>query len=122
MKDRTLDQNAAQWRILGAWAKQKEWLINGKKTFLHENDWKDILTATYEGEIAPRLAPGLAHLDAPQPSGGRNHGQCQPQFGRVRGFWRTSVARHLERQCRSLGWFFDRLGTLRNPLPADRAL
>jgi len=59
MPDRTLDQNAAQWRILGAWAKQKEWLINGKKTFLHENDWKDILTATYEGEIAPRLAPGL---------------------------------------------------------------
>ena len=59
MNDRTLDQNAAQWRILGAWAKQKEWLINGKKTFLHENDWKDILTATYEGEVAPRLAPGL---------------------------------------------------------------
>lgn len=56
---RTVEQNAAQWRILGAWAKQKEWLINGKKTFLHENDWKDILTATYEGEIAPRLAPGL---------------------------------------------------------------
>ena len=58
-KLRTLDQNAAQWRILGAWAKQKKWLINGQKTFLHENDWKDILTATYEGEIAPRLAPGL---------------------------------------------------------------
>lgn len=59
MPDRTLDQNAAQWRILKAWSKQKEWLINGKKTFLHENDWKDILTATYEGEVAPRLAPGL---------------------------------------------------------------
>jgi hypothetical protein len=59
MNDRTLDQNAAQWRILKAWSKQKEWLINGQKTFLHENDWKDILTATYEGEVAPRLAPGL---------------------------------------------------------------
>ena len=59
MSDRTLDQNAAQWRILKAWSKQKEWLINGQKTFLHENDWKDILTATYEGEVAPRLAPGL---------------------------------------------------------------
>lgn len=58
-KLRTLDQNAAQWRILGAWAKQKEWLINGQKTFLIDEDWKDILTATYEGEIAPRLAPGL---------------------------------------------------------------
>ena len=57
--DRTLDQNAAQWPILEAWSKQKEWLINGQKTFLHENDWKDILTATYEGEFAPRLAPGL---------------------------------------------------------------
>lgn len=56
---RTVEQNAAQWRILKAWAKQKEWLINGQKTFLHEDDWKDILTATYEGEIAPRLAPGL---------------------------------------------------------------
>lgn len=59
MAKRTIEQNAAQWRILGAWAKQKEWLINGQKTFLHENDWKDILTATYEGEVAPRLAPGL---------------------------------------------------------------
>ena len=56
---RTVEQNAAQWRILKAWAKQKEGLINGQKTFLHENDWKDILTATYEGEVAPRLAPGL---------------------------------------------------------------
>jgi hypothetical protein len=56
---RTVEQNAAQWRILKAWSKQKEWLINGQKTFLHENDWKDILTATYEGEVAPRLAPGL---------------------------------------------------------------
>ena len=59
MPDRTLDQNAAQWRILGAWAHKKEWLVNGKKTLLHENDWKVIPTATYEGEIAPRLAPGL---------------------------------------------------------------
>ena len=59
MVKRTVEQNAAQWRILKAWAKQKEWLINGQKTFLHENDWKDILTATYEGEVAPRLAPGL---------------------------------------------------------------
>lgn len=56
---RTVEQNAAQWRIFKAWSKQKEWLINGQKTFLHENDWKDILTATYEGEVAPRLAPGL---------------------------------------------------------------
>jgi len=56
---RTVEQNAAQWRILKAWSKQKKWLINGQKTFLHENDWKDILTATYEGEVAPRLAPGL---------------------------------------------------------------
>ena len=59
MAKRTVEQNAAQWRILKAWSKQKEWLINGQKTFLHENDWKDILTATYEGEVAPRLAPGL---------------------------------------------------------------
>ena len=57
--DRTLDQNAAQWRILEAWSKQKQWLINGQKSILSKHDWKDILTATYEGEIAPRLAPGL---------------------------------------------------------------
>ena len=59
IKKRTPEQNKAQFRILKAWSKQKEWLINGKKTFLSVLDWKDILTATYEGEIAPRLAPGL---------------------------------------------------------------
>lgn len=49
-------QNAAQWPILQAWAEQKEWPVNGAMTRLSPDDWKDILTAAFEGETRPRLA------------------------------------------------------------------
>ena len=57
--DRTLEQNAAQWPILHAWSKQKMWVINGQKTRMTAEEWKDVLTAAFEGETSPRLAMGL---------------------------------------------------------------
>jgi hypothetical protein len=59
MNDRTLDQNAAQWPILEAWSRQKMWFINGSKTRMSAEEWKDVLTAAFEGETSPRLAMGL---------------------------------------------------------------
>jgi hypothetical protein len=52
-------QNAAQWPILQSWAKQKQWPINGTLCWLTKEDWKDLLTAAYEGEVNPRIAPGI---------------------------------------------------------------
>jgi hypothetical protein len=57
--NRTLDQNAAQWPILEAWSRQKMWFINGAKTRMSAEEWKDVLTAAFEGETSPRLAMGL---------------------------------------------------------------
>lgn len=58
---RTAAQNRYQWPILAAWAKQKQWPINGQMCFLSREEWKDVLTATYEGEVMPRLCPKLDH-------------------------------------------------------------
>jgi hypothetical protein len=55
---RSLDQNAAQWPILTAFAEQLEWPINGRMEKLSEEDWKDLLTAAFKREQA-RIAPGL---------------------------------------------------------------
>lgn len=52
-------QNAAQWPILGAWAKQKQWPVNGAMCWLTDEEWKDVLTAAFEGETNPRIAAGL---------------------------------------------------------------
>lgn len=51
---RTLDQNAAQWPYLEAWAQGKEACINGQMVKATPDDWKDILTGAYNGET--RLA------------------------------------------------------------------
>lgn len=56
---RNLAQNAAQWPILEAWAKQKQWPINGEMCWLTAEEWKDILTCAFEGDTNPRIAPGL---------------------------------------------------------------
>ena len=56
---RNSSQNAAQWPILTAWAKQRQWPINGVLTYLTREEWKDILTASFEGETSPRISPGL---------------------------------------------------------------
>jgi hypothetical protein len=55
---RTLEQNAAQWPYLDAFSKQLKWLINGHMTTLTPEEWKDILTAAFQGETV-RLAMGL---------------------------------------------------------------
>jgi len=56
--NRTLDQNAAQWPYLEAFAQQLEWPINGQMTKITADDWKDILTCAYRNEV-PRVAMGI---------------------------------------------------------------
>ncbi len=48
---RSLEQNAAQWPILEAFAQQKEACINGKMVKVTSEDWKDILSGAYNGEM-----------------------------------------------------------------------
>lgn len=55
---RSIDQNAAQWPILQAFADQLEWPVNGKMTRITAEDWKDLLTAAFRQE-QPRVAQGL---------------------------------------------------------------
>lgn len=56
---RTLDQNAAQWPILDAFSKQKQWPVNGVMSWLTSEEWKDVLTAAFEQDLQPRLAAGV---------------------------------------------------------------
>ena len=56
---RTEDQNSAQWPILNAWAAQREWPVNGVMCKLTPEEFKDILTAAFEGDTNPRIASGL---------------------------------------------------------------
>jgi hypothetical protein len=55
---RTLEQNAAQWPILAAFAAQKQAVINGRLEWVTDEDWKDILTAAFHNELT-RVALGL---------------------------------------------------------------
>jgi hypothetical protein len=55
---RTLEQNAAQWPILEAFAAQLEWPVNGRMVKLTAEEFKDVLTAAFQGETV-RLAMGL---------------------------------------------------------------
>lgn len=57
--DRTLEQNAAQWPILQAFSQQLEWPVNGQMVKMSDEEWKDVLTAAFEGETNPKLAMGL---------------------------------------------------------------
>lgn len=56
--NRSLEQNAAQWPILQAFADQLQWPVNGQMVWLSAEEWKDILTAAFYGENV-RLAQGL---------------------------------------------------------------
>jgi len=56
---RNLSQNSAQWPILEAWAEQRQWPVNGVMTTITADEYKDILTAAFEGETNPRIAAGL---------------------------------------------------------------
>jgi hypothetical protein len=56
--NRSLEQNAAQWPILEAFAKQLQWPVNGMLQQITAEDWKDILTAAFR-QAQPRVAQGL---------------------------------------------------------------
>ena len=56
-KNRTLEQNALQWPILAAWAKFKEWPVDGKLQKISADDWKDVLTSAFRRETV-RVAQG----------------------------------------------------------------
>jgi len=56
--NRTLDQNAAQWPILHAFAEQLQWPVNGVMASLSPNEWKDVLTAAFKQEMV-RVVPSL---------------------------------------------------------------
>lgn len=53
---RTLEQNAAQWPILQAFAEQVKWSVNGEMEYLTANEWKDVLTSAYRCETRVRIA------------------------------------------------------------------
>ena len=55
---RTLEQNAAQWPILEAFAKQLQWPVNGEMVWLEPKEFKEVLTAAFKEETV-RLAAGL---------------------------------------------------------------
>lgn len=48
---RTLDQNAAQWPYLEGFSRQKQLCINGEMVWATPDDWKDVLTACFNGEM-----------------------------------------------------------------------
>ena len=54
---RSLDQNAAQWPILTAFARQLQWPVNGVLEYLSPEEWKTILTSAFRQE-QPRVAQG----------------------------------------------------------------
>jgi NinB protein len=55
---RTLEQNAAQWPLLAGFAKQKQLCINGVMVWVTQYDWKDVLTATFNGEMRMAVFDG----------------------------------------------------------------
>lgn len=48
---RSLDQNATQWPYLEGFARQKELCINGVMQRVTSDDWKDVLTGCWTGEV-----------------------------------------------------------------------
>ena len=55
---RNLDQNAAQWPILQAFADQLQWPVNGAMVSMSADEWKDVLSAAFRRETV-RVAMGL---------------------------------------------------------------
>ena len=50
-ESRSLEQNAAQWPYLEGFAKQRQLCINGVMEWATNDDWKDVLTACWQGEM-----------------------------------------------------------------------
>lgn len=55
---RNLEQNAAQWPILQAFADQLQWPVNGAMVSMSAEEWKDVLSAAFRRETV-RVAMGL---------------------------------------------------------------
>lgn len=55
---RSLDQNAAMWPILQAFADQLQWPVNGAMVWMTPGEWKDVLSAAFKRETV-RVAMGL---------------------------------------------------------------
>lgn len=55
---RSLEQNAAQWPILQAFADQIQWPVNGAMVSMEPSEWKDLLSAAFRRETV-RVAMGL---------------------------------------------------------------
>ena len=55
---RSLDQNAAMWPILQAFADQLQWPVNGAMVWMTPDEWKDVLSAAYKRESV-KVAMGL---------------------------------------------------------------
>lgn len=55
---RSLDQNAAMWPILQAFADQLQWPVNGAMVWMTADEWKDVLSAAYKRESV-RVAMGM---------------------------------------------------------------
>jgi hypothetical protein len=49
--NRTLEQNAAQWPYLEGFAQTKELCINGVMQRVTSDDWKNVLTGCFNGEM-----------------------------------------------------------------------
>jgi hypothetical protein len=58
--NRSLEQNAALWPLLEAFSEQKTWQVNGASVKLSAEEWKDILTASFQAEQI-RMAPLIGH-------------------------------------------------------------
>ena len=56
--NRNLNQNAAQWPVLAAFAAQLQWPVNGQMVSMADEDWKNVLTAAFRKETV-RVAMGL---------------------------------------------------------------
>jgi len=55
---RNLEQNALMWVLLGAFADQLVWPVNGQMVKLEAEEWKDLLSAAFRQESV-RVAMGL---------------------------------------------------------------
>lgn len=55
---RTLEQNAAQWPYLAGFAQQRQLCINGQMQWVTDEDWKDVLTACWNGEMRMAVFDG----------------------------------------------------------------
>lgn len=55
---RTLEQNAAQWPYLAGFAAQIQLCINGVMQWVTDDDWKDVLTACWNGEMRMAVFDG----------------------------------------------------------------